>query len=846
MSHTRVRLASPRLAAVAGLLAGLAVTAAGADVVILKDGFVIQGRVSKEMTAIKDPATDKLVPVPKANGFDMVDEGPKVVIFSTHAKQLGDISKDVKIRPEYRAYTMPFNGRKSNDPLPGGAVTKASTEFDAKWHRNIDVRVPLGWERIEQQLTYIDPFYTYIISPTHLWRVAYRTSEFDPQKVRKLLSTHPELVEADGKPDASKRVAVAKFMLDIGWLQLAKDDLDKLRRDFPGGIPKDAKEAFDALAKEVEVATAGLVVREAELALGAGRYGYAGDLLSVFPEKLAEPKQVDDATKLMAQLKATRERYESGRRLLRQLLDEVTGMDKARPTLAVGGGPAAAVWPTKTLPTPLANLVAAGETIYAELHPDSAHRIEFFVNFAAQVEREKAQGRDPSKTPEELLAIAASGWAKGKNGATEKPDLALRLWTARETVLAYQRAADLNTRNATLARYKKNKPLPIDELAQVISLLPPAEPEDLLARTGTPVAAKNGIPPGIYKRTTAPNAQNPTGVPYLVKLPPEYHHGRAYPVVIALTHPTAEPEQMIASLAFESDRQGYILLAPEWSNAFGKGWQWNGEDHAYVTAVLRDAVRHFCVDNDRVFLFGAADGANMAMDVGMSHPDLFAGVLAMGPAPKWLNLFDWYWQNAQKLPFYVVTGEMSGPSIANLKQIFDKWMPYGFPAIMVVYKGRGIEWFAAETPVMFDWMGRKKRVSGTATLQLGGGPRQSWATMRNTDNRFYWLGVDKIADRHLIEHLKAKQIIPAEIQGDIRGNNLIDIRSRGVSKLSVLLTQELIDWTKPVRVTLNGATPPGYRPKVLEPDLDLLLEDYRERGDRRVLILGRLEFAAVP
>src|SRR5207248_6768951 len=173
--------------------------------------------------------------------------------------------------------------------------------------------------RIEQQMTYIDPYFAYIMSPTHLWRTAYRTSEFDPEKVRKLLSTHPDLAEPDGKPDASKRVALAKFMLDVGWLQLAKEDIEKLRKDFPNGVPMGAKEAFDALVKEVDVATAALVIREAELALGAGRYRYAGDLLAVFPEKLAEPKQIDDATKLMAQLKAVRERYDDGRRLLRQL-----------------------------------------------------------------------------------------------------------------------------------------------------------------------------------------------------------------------------------------------------------------------------------------------------------------------------------------------------------------------------------------------------------------------------------------------------------------------------------------------------------------------------------------------
>jgi pimeloyl-ACP methyl ester carboxylesterase len=841
---TSARLSSPRLAIVAGLLAGFAVAAAGAEVVILKDGFVIQGNVRKEVTSIHDPTAGKTFPIAKADGFDMIDEGPKVFIFSTHAKQLGEVSKDTKLRPQYKAYTRLLPGSKPRSPLPGG-VTKSSTEFDEKWRRKIEVRVPPSFEIIEQQITYIDPYFVYMVSPTHFWRATYRTSEMDPAKIRKLLSTHPELAEPDGKPDAAKRVALAKFMLDVGWLQIAKDDIERIRRTFPDGVPKEAKEAFESLVKEVDQATAALVIKEAELALAAGRYGYAGELLAVFPEKLATAKQIDDMTKLKAQWKLTSERYDDGHRLLRNLLDEVTGMNRAKPTLAVAGGPAAAVWPRKVLQTPLTLLVEAGETVYAEVHPDSVHRIESFITLAAQAEREKLQGRDPTKKPDELLATAVSGWAKGKNGATPDPAQALRIWAARQTVLDYQRADDLNTRNEILARYKKEKPIPIDELAQIVSLLPPAEPEDLSARTGAPVPAENGIPRGIYKRNSAPSVAHPNGIPYYVKLPPEYHPGRAYPVLVVLTHPTVEPEQMIGSLAHESDRNGYILLAPEWSGQFGQGWLWRGEDHAYVTDVLRDAVRHFCVDNDRVFLIGAADGANMAMDVGMSHPDLFAGVVAMGPIPKWRNMFEEYWRNAQKLPFYIVTGEMSGDSATNLRNIFQKWMPRGFPGMMVVYKGRGIEWYAAEVPVIFDWMGRKKRVNGTAVLALGNA-RQPWTTMRPTDNRFYWLGVDKIVPHHLIDNLKGQQIVPAEIQGDIRGNNLIDIRSRGVSRVSIWLTQDMIDWGEKVRVNLNGSSAPGWKAKVLEPDVNLLLEDYRERGDRRVLMLGRLEFNTVP
>ena len=115
-------------------------------------------------------------------------------------------------------------------------------------------------------------------------------------------------------------------------------------------------------------------------------------------------------------------------------------------------------------------------------------------------------------------------------------------------VLAYQRADDLNRRNELLTEIRQAKPVPIDELGQIVSLLPPAEPENLAQRTGDLVPATNGVPPGIYRRKTASLPIAPSGIPYLVKLPPEYHHGRAYPILVVLTQSKVDPEQLMASL----------------------------------------------------------------------------------------------------------------------------------------------------------------------------------------------------------------------------------------------------------------------------------------------------------
>lgn len=832
-----------RLVPALALFAGAAALGSAAEVVILKDGFVIQGNVRKETETVFDKASGTSVRIVKASGLDMIDEGPKLTIFSTHAKQLGEISPDVKIRPEYRAYTQKFPGRKSDQTLDTVAATVKTGEFNAKWVRTLSIKETLGTPNvIEQQITHMDPYFIYMVSSTHLWRLTYRTTEWDPKTVRKLLAMHPELAEPDGKCDPLKRVAIGKFMLDAGWLQAAKDEMDRLRREFTGEMTKEAKAEHEKLLKEIDQATAELVVREAEVALAAGRYKYAAELLAVFPEKNAEPKEVARASKVGADLKAGQERYDAARRLLGALVDSVTGARAAVPLIAVGGGAGlGARVPPKDLPAQSRTLAAAAQQVFAELHPDSALRIETFVTLAAQAERERAADREPTKTPDELLATAVSGWAMGRNGATPNVAEALKLWSARELILAHQQADTIARRNDLLAQFKRSVTLDPLQLAQLISLLPPVDPEDLDSRSGKPVELGKGAPPGVYRRKSGPVTGFPLGVDYLVKVPPEYHHGRAYPVLIVLTTPGVDAENALAPLMTEADKNGYIVIAPEWAGAFDKaGWRWDGADHVYVTATLRDLVRHFTVDNDRVFLCGVADGANMAMDIGSSHPDLFAGVIPMAPIPRWQGHFIESWRNAQKLPFYVVTGEMAGPSVANLRNIYEQWARYGFPAVLSVYKGRGAEWYAAETPVIFDWMSRKKRVNGAATLALGT-YRQPWIMLRESDNRFYWLQADQANPGK-----SGGAIVPAKIQGDVRGNNAIDLTTFRVKRLTVWLSSDMIDWGKPVRVQVNGSAPPGWnRPKAVEPDVGVLLEDYFQRGDRRMLFLNKLELTVL-
>lgn len=826
------------LVRIAGLVTAFAALAAlavapAADAVILTDGFVIQGKVLKEGTTGNN------------YGFDVVDDGPKVIVFSAHTQKGGKVEKDV-LRPDWTAYRKPYPGTRGFK-MPAFGEMKP-TEFDEKWRRSINIRQPDGnFTKIEQMVTYLDPNSMFVASTTHGWRLAYHTEELDPKVVRFLLTNHPDLKDKDPKaPDPMKRLAIASFLKDAGWLDKAKDELETARREIPGEWPKEVVEREDKLKAEIEAAENRLVVDTIEAAVNAGRYEYARGILASFNPKTTDAKDTTRLTVAKAQVDTRQPKFESARSLLRSVLDRAVQGDGtvASPGSLAGvviGGTAVATGPKPKLAEPLATLVDAGEVILAELHPDTALRVELFATLAQQAETKRAAGKPPGNTPEQLLALAVTGWLKGKNGADPNPAAAVKCWATREMATAYLRAETGVTRAALLEKYlKSGNALSADELAQLISLLPPVDPADLTKPLGTPVTKADAGIDGIWKCVTVPDQDGP--VEYLLRLPPEYHHGRSYPVVLGLNDPRVPIEKMTGGLAPACDKFGYILACPKWTGTFDDAYDFSGKHHRLVNATLRDLTRRFQVDPDRVFLFGFGEGANFAFDMGIAHPDLFAGVCTFGGSPK-PDLFMHTWRNAQKLPFYVVTGEMGAGSAQAMRKVFERWMPRGYPALLTMYKGRGVEWFNVEIPKMFDWMNRKSRVRGTASLRLNSTSFEPWQIARTTDDRFYWVGTSGVKPQNTMEKTPpGKPIIPATIQADVRPGNLIDLKVFGTTNVVVWLERDMIDWSRPVKVQVNGRVPNGYVAKEMVPDLHVLFEELYRTGDRKMLFLGKMVF----
>jgi len=299
-----------------------------------------------------------------------------------------------------------------------------------------------------------------------------------------------------------------------------------------------------------------------------------------------------------------------------------------------------------------------------------------------------------------------------------------------------------------------------------------------------------------------------------------------------------KPLDMLNRWSDLAAQHGYILVAPEWNHGKGVTYGYSPEEHGVVLHALRDLRRRFQVDSDRVFLFGYGQGGLMAYDVGLAHPDLFAGVLPMSAAPSYFP--GKYGTNAQFLPFFVVGGDRAGSAVQENRSLFKEWVRWNYASFYVEYRGRGVEWFGGELPTMFEWMGRQKRAHPMRELgrvNFSGGAGEEFKTMRLTDNRFYWLGAE-VQARYVNDSARWNpRMAAATLQANIFSGNQVHLHTTGINQATVWLGPSMIDFTKPVTLRVNNQ---HVSPIPVHASLETLLEDVYLRGDRQQLYFARV------
>lgn len=791
-------------------LPAIAIAQVREALIVFKDGFSIKGKVIQKKDYIVDPASGRGFVIPKDGTFQYIDDDVRRIHFSPFQLQevlptkQGETRKDliqiVKQRPTVRSSVI----------LPGWMFEKASPWND-KWERTLTFDTGRGKVAMRQRIIMMSPWQAYFMGMEYAMDQQFLTKELGPEFVLTLLTQHygaqKEMTEID------RRLQIARFVQQVGWFGLALTELEKLVKEHP-----EAKERAQPQIDHLKQLRATLFVEDIERTHRIGQHQEAQARIAAFSQDYLI-KEADDKQRIIVQdLKTKYEIAKEKLRLARRYLKELPA------TLQVAERP---FW------------TVAANTIAEELTIDTLERLGTFLNFAQQHERElNEKSKTPAQTTEQVLAIAVSGWLQGNDLAEPGVKNAKLLFKARLMLREYVKSDDIVARERLAASFAKENELAVDLIARLVRTLPPMLP---YAKTSTDRLTLDVELPDVTEGS------------YLVQLPPDYSHYRQYPVVMLLHSPRDTAAGMMDRMKEFGAHHGYILAAPLWG---GKArefkYEYSAREHAAALNCLRDLRRRFNVDSDRVFLFGWEAGGTMAFDVGLSHPDQFAGVLPMNGSCAMFPTR--YAANGQYLPFYVVEGENNGNNAIANRDLFKTWIRGHYPSMYVEYKGRVSEWFSWEIPTMFEWMNKKKRHHPARELGRGAlvaGQGDEFKTLRESDNKFYFLGASGIMEKHLTDAVTFKKSTPpATLTANIAvGNeaavkgakiwNQINIRTTGIKQISIWLAPNMIDFGKPVAVRVNGNSHGNGR--VIEPSLPTMLEEFYQSGDRQRLFYARLD-----
>jgi len=427
-------------------------------------------------------------------------------------------------------------------------------------------------------------------------------------------------------------------------------------------------------------------------------------------------------------------------------------------------------------------------------------------------------GLDPSLPPDRSVAIAINGWLQGAAAGDGNLKLALSARRLRDLLGEYLRENEAPARGAILAKMRNEEAFGAQTIAALAAAMRP------------PIAPPPPLAEGLYElRVPAPDGGEE--IRCLVQLPPEYDPLRRYPAVVTLHASWSTPLNQIEWWAGaarqdggrvgQAGRHGTIVVAPAWAREHQTAYSYSAREHAAVLAAVRAAVKRFAIDTDRVFLSGHSLGGDAAWDIALAHPDLWAGLVAIVPTAD--RYVTHYWPNARRLPIYLVGGELDRARLQKNATDLDRYFEKGFDVTYVEYRGRGHEHFSDDLLRIFDWMARKRRGFFPAEFEV--------VSFRPWDRFFWWVEMESAPAPTVVmpEAWPPAGARPLTIEGRRGATNSLSVRC-GAERVRVWLAPELVDFTAPLTVSVDGQR---IHKGPITADEQVLLEDLRLRGDRQ-------------
>ena len=324
-------------------------------------------------------------------------------------------------------------------------------------------------------------------------------------------------------------------------------------------------------------------------------------------------------------------------------------------------------------------------------------------------------------------------------------------------------------------------------------------------------------------RIELPSSDHGLALDNVVEVPAEYDPARAWPLRVTLhggvgrdapgpNDPPARP------LANRIQSAGEIVLHPR---AWAPSQWWNLSQVENITRLIARVKSNYNVDESRTYITGISDGGTGVYFFAMRHATPWSACMPLNGHPLVIANPETgadgqlYVGNLVNCPLHIVNGGKDPlyPA-ASVEPLVAMFRRAAVPHEFKVYPdaGHDVSWWPQE------WAGYEAFLA--AHTRQAHPERISWETER-TDryNRFRWLVIDRLGkrpsdvalkdvntyqpipvmERTLFDHEKPSGRVDAA-----RAGNAFDVKTRGVQAFTLLLSPDVIDFSKPVRVTVNG------------------------------------------